>query len=264
MSGVGGLFLRSVTLLDEKISERDRYPFSIPSIRAMDTIHFDQAVTFFVGENGSGKSTLLEAIAYQCEFNNAGGGRNSNYSVESSESSLGEYVRLSWLPKINQGFFLRAESFYHFASYLDELAKEDPTFNYHGYGGKSLHHQSHGEAFLSLFLNRFGKRNIYLLDEPEAALSPARQLSFLRIIHDLAREGNAQFIIATHSPILLGYPDAQIYSFDSAPIQSISYEDTEHYQITMGFMNRRERFLKELFQDEDEEEIGGEYFEDHS
>lgn len=258
------MFLRSVTLLDEKIPEKDIYPFCIPSIRAMDTIHFDHAVTFFVGENGSGKSTLLEAIAYQCEFNNAGGGRNSNYSVESSESSLGEYVRLSWLPKINQGFFLRAESFYHFASYLDELAKEDPTFSYHGYGGKSLHHQSHGEAFLSLFLNRFGKRNIYLLDEPEAALSPARQLSFLRIIYDLAREGNAQFIIATHSPILLGYPDAQIYSFDSAPIQSIQYEDTEHYQITMGFMNRRERFLKELFQDEDEEEIGGEYLEDHS
>ncbi|MFD2446873.1 AAA family ATPase [Bacillus sp. CGMCC 1.16607] len=243
------MFLRSVKLLNETISDSKRYPFCIPSLRGMDSLSFNHAVTFFVGENGSGKSTLLEGIAYQCGLNTAGGGRNNQYSVEASQSALGEHIRLSWLPKINQGFFLRAESFYHFASYLDELANEDPTFNFQGYGGKSLHQQSHGEAFLSLFLNRFGKRNIYLLDEPEAALSPARQLAFLRIIHDLTLEGDAQFIIATHSPILLGYPKAQIYNFDSSPIQDIHYEDTEHYQITMGFMNRREKFLEELFRD---------------
>lgn len=219
----------------------------------METINFNSEVTFFVGENGSGKSTLLEAIAHQCGFNTAGGGRNNLYSVESSHSALGDHIRLSWLPKINQGFFLRAESFYHFASYLDQLAQEDPTFKYQGYGGKSLHHQSHGESFLSLFLNRFGNRSIYLLDEPEAALSPARQLAFLRIIHELASQRQAQFIIATHSPILLGYPNAQIFNFDSSPIQEISYEDTEHYQITKGFMNRREKYLEELFRNDNDE-----------
>jgi predicted ATPase len=215
-------------------SQRKNYrfnnvPFTVPAIRGMDTLDFDSAVTFFVGENGSGKSTLLEAIAYQCGFNTAGGGRNNAHDVNSSQAALGEYVRLSWLPKVTQGFFLRAESFYHFASHLDQVAKDDPTFNYQGYGGKSLHHQSHGESFLSLFLNRFGGKGIYLLDEPEAALSPARQLAFLRIIHQLERRRNTQFIIATHSPILLGYPNAKIFSFDLSSIENISYEETEHY-----------------------------------
>ncbi|MFT4413773.1 AAA family ATPase [Fredinandcohnia humi] len=248
------MFLKSVKLLHEKIENHRVYPFSIPSIKEMDTLHFYEPVTFFVGENGSGKSTLLEGIAYQCGFNSASGGRNSLYTVESSIPALGEYIRLSWLPKINQGFFLRAESFYHFATYLDQLAEEDPTFGYEGYGGKSLHEQSHGEAFLSLFLNRFGSRSIYLLDEPEAALSPGRQLAFLRVIHDLSKKEEAQFIIATHSPILLGYPGAQIYNFDASPIQEIAYEETEHYQITSGFLNRRERFLEELFRIEDDED----------
>jgi predicted ATPase len=240
--------------LNEKVQNHNKYPFCIPSLRGTDAIEFRNAVTFFVGENGSGKSTLLEAISYQCGFNNAGGGKNNNYSVESSTSDLGDYIRLSWLPKINKGFFLRAESFYHFATYLDELAKEDPTFRYEGYGGRSLHKQSHGEAFLSLFTNRFGERSIYLLDEPEAALSPARQLAFLRIIHDLVNKGDAQFIIATHSPILLGYPEAQIYNFDNSPIQEIAYEDTEHYGLTLSFLTRRERFLHELFRNDEEED----------
>ncbi|MDF2857949.1 MAG: family ATPase [Neobacillus sp.] len=244
------MFLRRVTLLKEKITDLITYPFTVPAIRGMDTLDFDSAVTFFVGENGSGKSTLLEAIAYQCGFNTAGGGRNNAHDVDSSQAALGEYVRLSWLPKVTQGFFLRAESFYHFASHLDQVAKDDPTFNYQGYGGKSLHHQSHGESFLSLFLNRFGGKGIYLLDEPEAALSPARQLAFLRIIHQLERRRNTQFIIATHSPILLGYPNAKIFSFDLSSIEKISYEETEHYQITKGFLNRTERYLEDLFRDD--------------
>ena len=167
--------------------------------------------------------------------------------MDSSKSDLGDYIRLSWMPKINKGFFLRAESFYHFATHLDELAEEDPTFNYEGYGGKSLHHQSHGESFLSLFANRFTGEAIYLLDEPEAALSPARQLAFLTIIHDLVSRKNAQFIIATHSPILLGYPEAQILNFEGSSIQEVSYEDTEHYNLTLNFLTGRERFLHELF-----------------
>ncbi|MGM0845461.1 MAG: AAA family ATPase [Bacillota bacterium] len=244
------MYLKRISLMKDRIKDYESYPFSIPALRHFEVMELNHPVTFFVGENGSGKSTLLEAVADQCGFNKGSGGRNANYSLEATQSALGEYIRLSWLPKNNRGFFLRAESFFHFATYLDELAEEDPTFRYEGYGGRSLHHQSHGEAFLSLFLNRFGDQSIYLLDEPEAALSPARQLAFLKIIHDLAGNGEAQFIIATHSPILLGYPDAAIYNFDGNSIEKISYEDTEHYQITSGFLNRREKYLKELFKEE--------------
>ncbi|MEH7381871.1 AAA family ATPase [Bacillus sp. JJ1533] len=247
------MFLRSVKVVAEQIHNVREYPFSIPSIRGLDQLDFHEPVTFFVGENGSGKSTLLEAIAFKCGFNTGGGGRNNYYTFDEETPALSQYIRLSWMPKINQGFFLRVESFFQFASYLDQLAQEDPTFQFEGYGGKSLHEQSHGESFLSLFLNRFGGQSIYLLDEPEAALSPARQLAFLRVIHDLTRRGDAQFIIATHSPILLGYPGAQIYNFDASPIEKIAYQDTEHYQITMGFLNRRERYLEELFREDEAE-----------
>ncbi|MDO7787376.1 AAA family ATPase [Desulforamulus aquiferis] len=244
------MFLRKVTLLKENITDFKTYPFFIPAIKEMDTLNFNSHVTFFVGENGSGKSTLLEAIAYQCGFNTAGGGKNNIHDVDSSQAALGDYIRLSWLPKATKGFFLRAESFYHFASHLDQINKDDPIFNYQGYGGKSLHRQSHGESFISLLLNRFGDAGIYLLDEPEAALSPARQLAFMRIIHQLACAGNSQFIIATHSPILLGYPGATIFSFASS-IENIMYKDTEHYQITKGFLNSPERYLVELFRDDE-------------
>jgi len=244
------MYLRSLKILHEKIKNHDIYPFCIQSLAGTDFIEFKNAVTFFVGENGSGKSTLLEAISYQCGFHNAGGGRNDNYVVDASMSDLGDYIRLSWLPKVNKGFFLRAESFYNFATYLDELAMEDPTFHYERYGGKSLHHQSHGESFLSLFTSRFGEEGIYLLDEPEAALSPARQLAFLKIMNDLVSKGKAQFIIATHSPILLGYPEAQILNFDDSSIQPIAYEDTEHYKLTLNYLTGRERFLYELFRND--------------
>ncbi|USK53012.1 AAA family ATPase [Cytobacillus solani] len=242
------MFLKRISLLRDEIPSANQYPFSIPSISSIEELKLDHAVTFFVGENGSGKSTLLEAIADKCEFNTAGGGRNNIYDVHASGSSLTDFIRLSWMPKVTNGFFLRAESFYHFASYLDEV---DDT-GYRQYGGKSLHEQSHGESFFSLFLNRFKGNAIYLLDEPEAALSPQRQLSFLRIIHDLTRNGNAQFIIASHSPILLGYPNAKIFSFDHGEVAEVAYEDTDHYQITKYFLQNRERFLKELFLDDGE------------
>ncbi len=244
------MFLRKITLLQEKIPSRSIYPFTIPTIRNLDEINLDQQVTFFVGENGSGKSTLLEAIADKCEFHTAGGGRNNRYDVYNSESALGEFLRLSWLPKITNGFFLRAESFYQFATHIDEVDES----GFRDYGGRSLHKQSHGESFLSLFTHRFRGEAIYLLDEPEAALSPARQLTFLRIIRDLTANHNAQFIIATHSPILLGYPNATILSFDSENIQKIDYEMTDHYQITKYFLQHREKFLQELFLDDDEDQ----------
>ncbi|MFB0829695.1 AAA family ATPase [Brevibacillus laterosporus] len=238
------MYLRQVRLLTEKYPNRKEYPFSIPALQNLESLSFNKNITFFVGENGSGKSTLLEAIAYQCDFHTAGGGRHNYYEVDASDAPLGEYIQLSWLPKITNGFFLRAETFYQFASHIDSINGTG------SYGGRSLHAQSHGESFLSLFRNRFGHKAIYLLDEPEAALSPARQLSLLRLMKDLER--SAQFIIATHSPILLAFPEAQIYNFDQSPIATTSYEQTLHYQITKRFLENKEAMLAELFRDEDE------------
>lgn len=240
------MFLRRITLLRENITSFKSYPFTIPSIKNLNEISLEKNVTFFAGENGTGKSTLLEAIADKCEFNTAGGGRNNMYDVYASESELGKYVRLSWMPKITNGFFLRAESFYNFATHIDEI----DTTGFKDYGGRSLHQQSHGESFLSLFLHRFRGKSIYLLDEPEAALSPSRQLTFLRIIHDLTLNGDTQFIIATHSPILLGFPDADILSFDGDQIRRIDYETTDHYQVTKYFLNNRSKFMSELLKDD--------------
>jgi predicted ATPase len=239
------MFLKRITLRHENIPSYHEYPFSIPSIKSFDKLDLNRNVTFFVGENGSGKSTLLEAIADKCEFNTAGGNRNNSYAVHAADAALGDYVTLSWMPKVTNGFFLRAESFYHFATHVDETDMN----GYKYYGGRSLHEQSHGESFLSLFLNRFKGNAIYLLDEPEAALSPQRQLAFLRIIHDLTVNGDCQFIIATHSPILLGYPDATILSFDDGGIEEVEYEMTDHYKITRYFLENRERFLKDILED---------------
>lgn len=243
------MFLNKITLLRSESDMEDQYPFTIPTINKLTELELTNPVTFLVGENGTGKSTLLEGIADNCEFNTAGGSRNNLFEVDASESVLGKYLRLSWMPKVTNGFFLRAESFYQFASHIDEIARVERDILRH-YGGKSLHEQSHGESFLSLFLNRFNGRAIYLLDEPEAALSPQRQLSFLRIMHDLVKEQDCQFIIATHSPIILGYPNATILSFDHGEIEEVEYEMTGHYQITKYFLDHREKFLQEILEGE--------------
>lgn len=214
----------------------------------MDT---DFNVVFFIGENGTGKSTLLEAIASKCGFGSLGGGKNYVFG-DSYNPFLESILILSWLPKVTNGFFLRAETFYDFACQLDKMARE--TYGggglvYLPYGGSSLNEQSHGEAFLSLFNNRFNSKGLYILDEPEAALSPQRQLAFLRIIYQLEQSGKAQFIIATHSPIIMAYPGAAIYSFDWERVCRIEYEETEHYRLTKAFLNDKERFLKHLFED---------------
>ncbi|MGK5507217.1 AAA family ATPase [Brevibacillus formosus] len=234
------VYLRTIKLLREDFPNTKKYPFHLPSLRKLEAIELASSVTFFVGENGSGKSTLLEAVAYQCGFHTAGGSRNNFYEVHRSEAILGDYIRLSWLPKITNGFFLRAESFYQFASHIDEMGPK----SYQHYGGRSLHEQSHGESFFALFANRFNGRGIYLLDEPEAALSPKRQIAFLHVMRDLIEEG-AQFIIATHSPILLGYPGATILNFDESPVQEVNYRDTEHYQLTRRFLEKPDLFLDE-------------------
>ena len=240
------MFLQSVENLHTDQTNLNKHPFNLPTIRALEKLHFTSPVTFFVGENGSGKSTLLEGIADRCDFNVAGGGKNNTYDVHASQSSLGEYLRLAWMPKTSNGFFLRAESFYQFASYIDEMAQEHPSI-LDAYGGQSLHQQSHGESFFALFQNRFRGGAIYLLDEPEAALSPQRQLALLKLMHDLVNQG-CQFIIATHSPILLGYPNATIYQFDET-IEEVSYDDVSHVQITRYFLNNRERFLQQIFEE---------------
>ena len=235
----GAPFLHRVASLPDKV-DPDVYPFNIPALVSGIDLLFPSKVTFFVGENGSGKSTLLEALAEACGFNPEGGNRDHHRQSFAERSSLAQALRLSWQPKVSEGFFMRAESFYNFATYLDGVS------NLVAYGGKSLHQQSHGESFMALFANRF-EQGIYLLDEPEAALSPQRQLSFLRIIHDLAGPGHAQFLIATHSPIILSYPGATLYSLDDDGIKEVSYRDTKHFLITRDFLNSPESFLKHLF-----------------
>lgn len=238
-SGAGAPFLRRVTLSEGV--DATRYPFDIRAFSHGIDLAFRTNVTFFVGENGSGKSTLLEALAECCGFPAEGGNRDHNREAFAERSEFAQALRLSWLPKVAEGFFMRAESFYNFATYIQQVS------NLRAYGGKSLHEQSHGESFLSLFANRF-EQGIYILDEPEAALSPQRQLSFLRIIHDLERPGHAQFLIATHSPIILGYPGAVLLSLDGDSIRETAYTETEHYTVTRDFLNAPERFFKHLFQ----------------
>lgn len=225
------------------------FPFNLPSLNNKHFhLKFNEKITFLVGENGSGKSTILEAIAIGCGYNTSGGSRNNVYSSVQTESTLADYLRMVWNLKINQGFFLRAETFYNFASELDELAKQPfGGASYVPYGGKSLHQQSHGESFLSLFMNRLGK-GLFIFDEPEAALSPQRQLSFLSILHERIKSGGCQFIIATHSPILLSYPEATIYELNNKGLKKIQYEESEPYTITKDFLNNPGAFQKYLFE----------------
>ena len=210
----------------------------------------DAPVTFLVGENGSGKSTLLEAVAVACGFNAEGGTRNFTFSTRATHSELGEYITVAKRRYPRDGFFLRAESFYNVATNIDEM-DEEPSFGprlIDSYGGVSLHHQSHGESFLSLVQNRFGGDGLYLLDEPEAALSPTRQLTLLGEMHHLV-EKNSQFVVATHSPILMAYPGARIYLLSESGIEPVQYRETEHYQLTRRFLEDPERMLRYLLEE---------------
>ena len=241
-------YISSVALKREAVPSFDKYPFSLPAVRALDHLELHPAVTFFVGENGSGKSTLLEAVAVACGFNAEGGSRNFQFGTRASHSELHRHLRLARNhPKPADGFFLRAESFFNVATEIEKLDAEPANAPKvaAGYGERPLHEQSHGESFLALLLNRFHGRGLYMLDEPEAALSPSRQLSVLTRIHDLV-ELNSQFIIATHSPILMAYPHASIYSFSISGIERIEYRETEHYRITRDFLASPERMLSVL------------------
>lgn len=205
-------------------------------------MEFHPHVTFFVGENGSGKSTLLEGLAVNMGNNPEGGGRNFQFTTRPSHSDLHEHLATSRGPRWGRSdtYFFRAESFYNLASNIDEMPGLSGA-----YGGKSLHDQSHGESFFALFENRFRQNCLYFLDEPEAALSPQRQMSFIALLHRLVLMGS-QFVIATHSPIILAYPYAWLYSFDQSPPTRVQYEETSHYQVTKMFLTFKDKMLREL------------------
>jgi predicted ATPase len=228
------------------------YPFNVPAIQSLRTLTFtDARITFFTGENGSGKSTLLEAIALNYGLSLEGGNRNFNFDPNLPQGDtypLARAIKLSFRgPRTGEGFFFRAETLFNLATHMDE------TGSMGSYNGASLHARSHGEAFMAVLDYKFRRSGLFLLDEPEAALSPQRQLSFLILLHQTLRDyPDAQFIISTHSPILLGLPNAQILHFDDTGIHPIAYEDTPAFQITRRFLADPASMLHRLLDDSDD------------
>jgi predicted ATPase len=247
---VGG-FIKSVNLKKDRVESFDKYPYSIPAIKHLELLPLDEKVTFLIGENGSGKSTLIEAIAVLAGFNAEGGTKNYDFSTKNTHSKL--YCDLQVVRGVRRerdGYFLRAESYFNVATEierLDEGGGGAPIISY--YGGKSLHEQSHGESFLALIKHRFREESLLILDEPEAALSPLRQLTLLKRMNELTQSG-CQFIIATHSPIIMAFPSATIYQLDAQGIAPIAYEETEHFRITLDFLRSQDSFFRHLFTEE--------------
>ncbi len=229
----------------------NRYPWNLPALQQLDALAFQTTVTFLIGDNGSGKSTFLESVAEAAGFNPEGGSRNASYNAAHTDIHLAQGLRLVWNRKALSGFFFRAESFFAYANYLEEIG------GFSSYGGRSLHHQSHGESFLSLFRNRLNPRSpsLYLFDEPESALSTTGQFAFIRLLKEWANSGRAQVIVATHSPILLAFPGATIYSFDYAPVMPVGYAESTPYRLTRAFLEAPDTFLHELFREDDEGEF---------
>ena len=243
------LYVRKVSLIKEP--PEGSYLHGLPVVRALaeEPITFHCPVTFFVGENGTGKSTLIEALAISMGFNPEGGTRNFCFSTEETHSELYSCLRVAkGVRRMQDGFFLRAESFYNVATNIDEMDRESsfgaPVID--SYGGVSLHRQSHGESFMALAENRFGGNGLYILDEPEAALSPMKLMRLMCTMNTLVSR-NSQFIIATHSPILMTFPKSETYELTADGIRSVDYRETQHYQMTRRFLENPEKMLKLLF-----------------
>ena len=243
-------FISHIDLKREEVASWDAYPFCLSAVRYCSRLELHPAVTFFVGENGSGKSTLLEAIAVAWGFNPEGGSRNFQFGTRPSHSNLHQYLRLSkGVVRPRTGYFLRAESFFNVATQIEQLDEDFENIPRiaDAYGDRPLHEQSHGESFLALMTERFTGNGLYVLDEPEAALSPSRQMAVLVRMHDLVGQG-AQFIIATHSPIIMAYPEAIIYQLTDDAMARVEYTDTEHYAVAKGFLDNHEKMLDLLFE----------------
>ena len=236
------MHLRKITLFPEKYPAKDCYPFNLHNFHITRLIAFNTPVTFFVGENGTGKSTLIEAIARRCNIHIWEPVEERRFELNRYEEELYRFISVEWTDGVVPGSFFASAIFQHFTNILDQWAVASPkVLDY--FGGKSLMTQSHEQCHMSYFKSRFQKKGLYLLDEPENALSPKTQLELLNVLEDVGQNGHAQFIIATHSPILLALPDATIYSFDHAPVQQIRYEDTSHYQIYKKFLNDRDTHM---------------------
>lgn len=228
------------------------FPFDIPAFQGLRRLEFHPAITFFIGENGSGKSTMLEALAVKSGFSAEGGWKRRATEDVAASSGLDRHLRLARSAYPSDGWFLRAESFYNVATELEQLDQQEfCRHDFRAYGGKGLHAQSHGEAFLSLLNHRLVGHGLYFFDEPEAALSPQRQLAVLTLLHRLIRN-HSQLVIATHSPILLAYPHASICEFSENGIQPIAYEETEHFRVTRDFLAQRERMIDLLLREEED------------
>jgi len=237
--------LQEVYLRRAEVASFDAYPFCLPAVRGLEKLPIHPRVTFFVGENGSGKSTLLEALAVLLGLNPEGGNRNFRFATRESHSDLWRYLQpIHTLGFKQDAYFVRAESFFNLATEIERVGVD------RGYGDRKLHEQSHGESFFALFEHRFKGSGLYLLDEPEAALSPSRQMSFLTLIHQLGK-ADSQFVIATHSPIILAYPEAWIYAFTEQGLQRVAYQETEHYKVTHAFLTRTNRMLKILLENDE-------------
>jgi predicted ATPase len=241
----GPMHLKRIVLHPEKYPPEDVYPFNLDIFHQTDSLDFTTPITLIVGENGSGKTTLLRALSHRCGIHIWEDTERSRYRYNRYEEELQNFIELEWFQEPVPGTFFSSQTFHDFARFLDEWAKADPGILEY-FGGSSLLTQSHGQSMLTFFAARYKIKGLYFMDEPETALSPRSQIKLLKVLRNASESGNAQFIIATHSPILLAYPGAVILNFNQAPVRPIQYEDTEYYQIYKDFLNHRESYLEEI------------------